>query len=265
MTDVLARLSELCCSTSGFLHSPVLVSGEPVGFFCFEFSYSSHFYSYSLFSRFGIVTPSSLPRAVLKRQSEFLAGRLSAHFSLQVLGCSPPTILGIGRHRSPIWPEGVVGSLSHSVERCTIALFLNKAAFVGVDIERILPSSSFQAVEDQVLVPAEKKLLPIYLSRYPKGVLLSLLFSSKESLFKALYPVVQAYFGFFSARFVDVSDHAEILLELTRPLHRSLPEKTRFSVQFWISKDFVRTLLVFYPKKTLSQYTTPSRYTTKGA
>ncbi|MEI8635195.1 hypothetical protein P4S72_30355 [Vibrio sp. PP-XX7] len=61
----------------------------------------------------GVTLPDTLHRAVLKRKCEFLAGRLCAKRAMAECGINAETTLGIGEHREPLWPEGVIGSISH--------------------------------------------------------------------------------------------------------------------------------------------------------
>ena len=63
----------------------------------------------------GILYPeeaASIKRAVPKRWREFTAGRLCAREALRRLGIERHPIL-VGEHREPLWPSGVVGTLSH--------------------------------------------------------------------------------------------------------------------------------------------------------
>src|SRR5690606_7567998 len=60
------------------------------------------------FARWGVPTLA----AVNKRQTEFLAGRLCAHEALRRL-LGVPSIPAVAEDRSPCWPSGVVGSITH--------------------------------------------------------------------------------------------------------------------------------------------------------
>ena len=58
--------------------------------------------------------------AVDKRQREFATGRRLAHGLLTELGVGGGPLLP-GRDRAPIWPDGVVGTISHSRAWCVVA------------------------------------------------------------------------------------------------------------------------------------------------
>lgn len=74
--------------------------------------------------------------ATLKRKREFGAGRTCARLALQQLGCEA-VALPSGADRYPVWPAGVVGSISHC-DGCAVAVVARRerAASLGVDVER---------------------------------------------------------------------------------------------------------------------------------
>ena len=78
------------------------------------------------------------PRAVKKRRDEFLLGRAACHSALKQLGiASPPPVLK-GSFREPIWPEGYIGSITHSSDIAICAACPEgRAHGIGVDIESL--------------------------------------------------------------------------------------------------------------------------------
>jgi 4'-phosphopantetheinyl transferase EntD len=71
--------------------------------------------------------------AVPSRQREFIAGRACARRALTRLG-RPPMVIPVGPHREPMWPPGVVGSITHCADYCAVAEQTRFAA-LGVDAE----------------------------------------------------------------------------------------------------------------------------------
>src|SRR4030081_3796126 len=59
--------------------------------------------------------PQALRHATQKRQREFLAGRWCAEKALQCLGAGS-THVAMAKDRAPIWPAGVVGSITHTAD-----------------------------------------------------------------------------------------------------------------------------------------------------
>src|SRR5690606_8093542 len=64
------------------------------------------------FQRAGIEQSASLQRSVAKRQAEYLAGRVCARAALQRLD-GRDYVPGTHEDRSPIWPAGIHGSITH--------------------------------------------------------------------------------------------------------------------------------------------------------
>ncbi len=107
-----------------------------------------------------------------------------------------------GTSREPIWPTGLVGSISH-VAGVGVALVApaELSDGIGIDIEsqRWAPE-----LEDQVPRPEEREWLDAGSTTERSAKLLAL-FSAKESVFKAFYPSVGRYFGFAAASLVPTS------------------------------------------------------------
>ncbi|WP_181167477.1 hypothetical protein [Mesorhizobium sp. B2-6-5] len=76
-----------------------------------------------------------LGNVVPARRREFRAGRLYVRQALRGLGI-PETVIPIGPDRAPIWPTGVVGSISHNRSLCAVAVGLSADyRSIGIDIE----------------------------------------------------------------------------------------------------------------------------------
>ena len=88
------------------------------------------------------------------RRREFAQGRLCARRALADLGIRHFPLLP-GKDRAPIWPPGVVGSLTHCGGTCAVAVARDdKLAGVGIDIESAEPLSD--ELLHLVCVPAER-------------------------------------------------------------------------------------------------------------
>ncbi|MEQ1674687.1 MAG: 4'-phosphopantetheinyl transferase superfamily protein [Candidatus Nitrotoga sp.] len=131
-----------------------------------------------------------IEHALEKRKREFRAGRNSAHRAIRQLGLKAEPIMS-GQHREPVWPPGIVGSLSHTENYCIAACCRSNAGIrmLGVDVERNLPLGD--DLWSYVHTPSETVLLKSR-SDLPQRIV----FSAKESLFKCIYPFLGRYFGF---------------------------------------------------------------------
>ena len=137
--------------------------------------------------------PDQLQFAAPKRQAEFLAGRACVVRALAQLG-SPDTDVGIGSDRAPIWPSGVVGSITHAKGYAAALVALSSASHgLGIDTEQMLADDYAAKLMPQVGSSAEWALL---LDHFPAGQAFAVLFSAKEALYKAVYPKAQRFIGF---------------------------------------------------------------------
>lgn len=176
-------------------------------------------YSDALFSQAGIPFSEALERSVPKRRSEYLAGRYLARHVLRELGYAN-FVLNSGDDRSPQWPENITGSLSHHAESVLCAAHLQSDALscVGVDIEAYMSEARAQSLWPGIV--DEEEYQWFHEREEAFRCLLTLSFSAKESLFKALYPQVKRYFDFLDARMVALdctkqTFELELLADLT--------------------------------------------------
>lgn len=141
-----------------------------------------------------------IERAVDKRRREFTTGRLLARAALAKLGIEAQPI-GQGSHRSPVWPPDTVGSISHTDSWCAVAVARSADVLaVGIDVESDAPLPA--RLLEIVCVPQELQ----WLSSHPpgrRGALAKVVFSAKESAFKAQFPLTDSLLD-FHAMLVEV-------------------------------------------------------------
>lgn len=120
--------------------------------------YADH-YDDSLFNDYDLAFPESLSRAVVKRKSEFLAGRIVAKIALKHLDIIDFAV-HIGEHRQPLWPPGIVGSISHTSDRAMCVLSRDEHNHsIGIDIEQWLDKAVAQNIKYQLVDADEESLL----------------------------------------------------------------------------------------------------------
>jgi 4'-phosphopantetheinyl transferase EntD len=132
------------------------------------------------------------PNAVQKRRESFTAGRTCARQALRAIGMPEVPILR-GREQEPIWPEGIVGSITHCDAYCAAALAYDRDFIsLGIDAETNEP------LTDGVLALVALQAEIDWLRRAPKSFLCwdKLLFSIKESVYKSWYPLARCWLGF---------------------------------------------------------------------
>lgn len=169
------------------------------------------------FPRCAIPAPANIQRSVAKRQAEFLAGRLCARAALLDL-TGRPDVPALGEDRAPIWPAGVTGSISHS-HGLASALVADSRQWrsLGLDLEEPLAADRALRLAEEILTEAELQRLQ-GLSPEQQAERITLTFSIKESLFKALYPLVQKRFYFHDAELLECDGtraRLRLLIELS--------------------------------------------------
>jgi 4'-phosphopantetheinyl transferase EntD len=135
--------------------------------------------------------------AVPKRQNEFRAGRAAAHRALKSLGIPQQPILK-APDRSPVWPHGIIGSITHTAGIAAAMTGSTKhVAGIGLDIDGANPLKP--DLYDYILTSQEQenRTATPTLSGTPRC---KITFVAKEALFKAIYPITRKFFGFMDAQ-----------------------------------------------------------------
>ena len=123
----------------------------------------------------------------------FAVGRAAAHDALRELG-RPVAAIGRGPAGEPLWPAGVVGAISHSGELAVALVGLaTDYAGLGLDVEQLVRGS--RRARRGWSAPAEYA----WLEARGGGYWGTMLFSAKEAVFKALYPIEHVWLGFADA------------------------------------------------------------------
>ena len=118
----------------------------------------------------------AVTRAVDKRRREFFAGRTLARAALSRLGFAAEAIAR-NEDRSPRWPDGIKGSISHTDEQVLVAVTASPDILgIGIDLENEHSVDS----ELRGLIRADER---------EASMDDTVLFSAKESVFKAVYPL----------------------------------------------------------------------------
>ncbi|MFD5628266.1 MULTISPECIES: 4'-phosphopantetheinyl transferase [unclassified Streptomyces] len=138
-----------------------------------------------------------LTRAVEKRRREFTTVRGCARRAMEKLGVAPAPILP-GERGAPQWPAGVIGSMTHCDGYSAAALArATDLASLGIDAEPHLALPD--GVLDAVALPTEVDRLAGLAARIPEVHWDRLLFSAKESVYKAWYPLTAKWLDFSEA------------------------------------------------------------------
>jgi 4'-phosphopantetheinyl transferase EntD len=176
-----------------------------------------------------------LARAVDKRRREFTTVRSCARTALAGLGLPPAPILP-GLRGAPTWPSGVVGSMTHCAgyRACAVAKAGDLAA-IGLDAEpnEPIPADVLALIADV----GERAWVADLLTSVPGVSWDRLLFSAKESVYKAWFPLTSQWLNVTQASLtVDPGAGtftARLLVSATMPGGRPL---TGFDGR-WLARD----------------------------
>jgi len=131
--------------------------------------------------------------AVAGRRIEFAAGRSQARSALAALGAAPGPIPA-GADRAPLWPLGFVGSITHTRSIAAAAVAPATAfASLGLDVEEVRPE--IDRIAPMVLAPSERAGFEA-LAGAERRRTATLIFSIKEAVFKAHWPLTRRFLEF---------------------------------------------------------------------
>jgi enterobactin synthetase component D len=183
------------------------------------------------------VLPSSLQNAIRRRQQEYLTGRYCACLALRQSGHPNDVYPARGADGLPIWPADWLGSISHSGDIAMAAAApIRDCVALGIDIQQRIALSELAGLEPLIAQSGEYERLN-WMDHASK---ILLVFSGKESLYKALYPDVRSFHDFDSAELV--SANARILeFRLTRRWSATWFAGRCISVSYIFYDDYLLT------------------------
>ncbi|MHC6224427.1 4'-phosphopantetheinyl transferase family protein [Pseudomonas sp. X10] len=191
------------------------------------------------FQRAGIEQTASLQRSVAKRQAEYLAGRVCARAALQRLD-GRDYVPGTHEDRSPIWPAGIHGSITHGQGWAAAVVAAKDACQgLGLDQESLLSDERAERLAGEILTEAERQRL----SRDQLGLTVTLTFSLKESLFKTLYPLTRQRFYFEHAEVLEWSADGHARLRLLTDLSPQWRHGQELDGQFCVQGEHLLSLV----------------------
>lgn len=192
-----------------------------------------------------IPVPPALIPAVPKRRTQFRGGRYCAMKAIEALGAAwPGKPIGRSATGAPLWPAGLVGSITHTDDVAAAAVArTTDTVGIGIDTERIMTESLARNVNRIVAWPAElAHARDAGLTRLES---LTLVFSAKESLFKCLHPSVGCHFDFRDVRIVAVHGHRRrFAARLVRTLSEAFPARTILLGSFDVDGPWIHTGIV---------------------
>lgn len=184
-----------------------------------------------------------LARAVDKRRREFTTVRLCARRALGRLGVAPVPILP-GHRGAPQWPPGIVGSMTHCAGyRAAAVARAGELRSLGIDAEPNEPVPA--GVLGVISRPEERAHLDELKGTVPEVHGDRLLFSAKESVFKAWYPLTGEELGFDDASVTFDPVARTFLARLLPTAPRvAVPDLDRFTGRWTAHDGLIATAVV---------------------
>lgn len=162
--------------------------------------------------------------AVEKRVREFRAGRACARRALKCLGITDFSLV-VGPDRAPVWPDGIIGSITHCSDLVAAAV-AQRGAIRGLGLDA------------EPAVPLEEELVPLVCTQpeiaglgdgwldWAKAV-----FCAKEAIFKCLFPVTRVWLDFHDVRVKLQRGSGSFEVEMNRQ-HESVGDTTSLQGRF---------------------------------
>lgn len=178
------------------------------------------------------------------RRNEFVSGRLCARIAMANLGHAP-VALPRGPQREPVWPPGLVGSITHCRGyRAAAVASSDLYQSLGIDVE---PDAELpDGIAARIALPEEQRWLR---TQQDAGVHWDrVLFSAKESVYKAWFPVAGCWLGFLDAM-VHIDPHTSSF-SVTLATGRSVMRRrllSHMSGRFRLGNGFVMAVTSILP------------------
>ena len=135
----------------------------------------------------------------VSRKEHYRSGRICAGEVLSKLGTLGQPVLRDPQTREPLLPEGISGAITHSGKWAAAAAGkTSDVSGIGIDLED-LERQVDSRISRHVCIPEEQK----WLQECGEDFLeqnLKIIFSAKESIFKAFFPYTRTYLHFHDAR-----------------------------------------------------------------
>jgi len=177
-----------------------------------------------------------------KRRWDFFVGRWCAAAAIDIiLGHLPAAIVGMARGGAPVWPVQLLGSITHA-NGFAAATVARKAdvRFLGIDTEKIPDRCLMEEIKTQVCEPDELLAMADVIG--DDVTAFGLIFSAKESFYKAVHPHVGRFIDFKDVQVsADKASGQTLSFEPRTALAREWLRGRRPSGQYAVAGDMIHT------------------------
>jgi 4'-phosphopantetheinyl transferase EntD len=190
----------------------------------------------------GLLLPAEaeyLERASPKRIQEFAAGRLCARRALAEFGVHD-FALRVGDDRRPIWPDFIVGSITHTAGFCA-AVVAERKRFAGVGVDSEIVGHVPEDIWPSICVAQETAWLHS-LAASEQAAAVTLVFAAKEAFYKCQYPITEEWLDFHDLAIEPLSwglPRAEFLVHTMRQIDLGLEAALPLLGRYHFHEEFV--------------------------
>lgn len=186
--------------------------------------------------------------AIPARRDEFSTGRVLARRAMDMLG-HPPAAIAMQADRSPGWPNGLTGSLSHGAGLCIAALGRRAEVLaIGVDVEDAaqLPDDLLEFI----CTPAELDWLCRFAPDQQKLVAQAV-FSAKEAAYKCQFTLTDTVLEFQDVELSMSLETGDFVARFVRAA-ASFPAGDAIRGHVAITPDFILSSAAIFPSSVTS-------------
>ncbi len=179
-------------------------------------------------------------KAVETRCREFAAGRILAHRVLAKWGLKNYALMS-GANREPLWPQGFVGSITHTSGYCAVVAGRRQDFdSLGIDVERV--ERVHQDIWPAVCTPQELDFLNC-LPISERQQYAALFFSAKESFYKCQYPLTQQWLEFGDVTIQPLADQKCFEIKLHKDIIPNLGKDSWLQGRYCFNLGYVATAM----------------------
>jgi 4'-phosphopantetheinyl transferase EntD len=177
-------------------------------------------------------------RAVERRRDEFARGRACARSALAQLGVAPSAIL-VDPSRAPMWPAGIVGSITHC-ERLAAAAACWRGRILGLGLD----AETFEPLEpeiaEMICTARERRATPAALG-LDEALAAKLIFSAKEAVHKCIQPLTGVALDFPEVEIALNPGSRDFAVRPVAARAEALPQLRRISGRWHVSPTHILT------------------------
>lgn len=175
-----------------------------------------------------------IEHAINKRQMNFAAGRICAKRALSNIGIEEYPIL-MDDKGAPIWPVGIIGSISHATGYCVAVVARAKLGeSLGLDVEEVA------RIKESIWLYSfcSEEVVWLRSQSTKSQQWASVMFAAKEAFYKAQYPLTHSWLGFKDV-VVSIDQYSEEFeLSLLGPL-KHWPAGRTFKGRFQFFESYI--------------------------